>query len=31
VFSLADGAFTVEVLLFDIRGDLLGVGRVEKP
>ena len=31
VFSLADGAFTVEVLLFDIRGDLLGIGRVEKP
>jgi cobalt-precorrin-5B (C1)-methyltransferase len=30
VFSLVDGAFTVEVLLFDIRGDLLGVGRVEK-
>lgn len=29
-FAFVGGAFSVEVLLFDIGGDLLGVGKVEK-
>jgi len=29
-FEFVDGAFTMEVLLYDIGGELLGVGRVER-